>query len=558
MRSSFTATLLIFCIISANAQQDGPHPIPVIKEKDGRHALLVDGKPFLILGGQVHNSSAWPSMMPKVWLAIEALHANTLEVPVYWEQIEPAPGKFDFSLIDTLLKHARTHKTRLVLLWFATWKNGSNHYMPGWMKKEPGKYPNIVGRNGEPIDSPAPDAMATLEADTKAFAAVMRHLKQTDPQRTVIMVQVENEPGSWNSVRDFAPGAQKTFEGPVPAGLLQPALLTALQVPAGSKGSWKEVFGDRADEYFQAWSIARFIGQVAAAGKAEYPLPMYVNAALRDPLTNPPATHYESGGPTDNVIPIWKAAAPGVDILCPDIYLSGTERVLKVLDLYGRPDNPLFVPEAGLIHENAKYLFATLGHGGIGFSPFGIDDNVLAPATADVTGEPAPNGESKEWISSSNIDDHIKKLAPYGDAYAAIAPMMRELAQWIFDNKVRAVVEPEDHSEQKIDLGEWQAAVTFGKGRGYPLQGNTPPTGKLMIIQITSNKFLLTATNCRITFHPLGGNAGKAWQFLKVEEGTYDHGQFHPGRILNGDETDWGGPLFGDKPVILQITLQTR
>jgi len=571
MRLLCLAALLALYTLPAQAQPIPPvhsnpaiHPVPSILEKDGRHALLVDGKPFLILGGQAHNSSAWPAMLPKVWWAIEAMHANTLEVPIYWEQIEPSQGKFDLSLVDTLLTQARTHKVRLVLLWFATWKNGSNHYMPEWMKKEPSTYPNITGRDGETIDSPAPDVQATLDADTKAFAAVMRHLKVADPQRTVIMVQVENEPGSWNSVRNFSPGAQKAFEEAVPAELLKPSILSALQTPVTSAGkggenarpgagSWKEVFGDRADEYFQAWSIARFIGRVAAAGKAEYPLPMYVNAALRDPLTNPPATHYESGGPTDNVLTIWKTAAPAIDILAPDIYLSGTTRVLKVLDLYSQYGNPLFVPEAGLIPENAKYLYATLGNGGIGFSPFGIDDNTLSPAAPTSSHELAPDNDALH--KSSPDEESLHKLTPYGDAYAALSPMMRDLAQWIFEDKVRAVIEPDDHTEQRIDFAGWQACVSFGKGRGYPLPGNTPPTGKLMIIQLSPNKFMITGTNCRITFHPLGKNAGKAWQYLKVEEGTYANGQFRAGRILNGDETDWGGPLFGDKPTILQATL---
>ena len=282
--------------------------------------------------------------------------------------------------------------------------------------------------------------------------------------------------------------------------------------------------------------MARFIGQVAAAGKAEYPLPMYVNAALRDPLTNPPATAYESGGPTDNVIPIWKTAAPAIDILAPDIYLSGSQKILKVIDLYDRPDNPLFVPEAGLIRENAKYLYTVIGHGGIGFSPFGIDDNSVAAANPEA----------------------LQKLAPYVQEYALLAPMMRELAQWCFDGKIYSAVEPEDHAEQTIDLGQWQAAISFGEGRGYPLPGNTPPTGKALIIQLDSNRFLLTGTNCRITFHPKGKNETRAWQYVKVEEGTFTDGQFHPSRILNGDETDWGGPLFSNAPVILQATLQLR
>lgn len=511
--------------------------MPAIIEKDGRHTLLVDEKPFLILGGQAHNSSAWPGMMPHVWTAVETMHLNTLEIPIYWEQVEAQPGKFDFSLIDTLLDQSRKHHVHLVLLWFATWKNGSNHYMPEWMKRDAAKYPNITAKNGQSIDSPSPNVKATLDADIKSFTAMMAYLRKADPQHTVIMVQVENESGAWGSVRDYSPMAQKLFDGPVPVELLKPAILKALNAPIVTSGSWHEVFGDRADEYFHAWSVARFVGQVAAAGKKEYPLPMYVNAALRDPLTNPSANNYESGGPTDNVIPIWKVGAPAIDLLAPDIYLSGSDRILKVLDLYSRRDNPLFVPEVGLSLERAKYLYEVIARGGIGFSPFGIDDNSASETDGKTTG----------------------LLAPFAQEYAVMNPMMRELAQWGFENKIKSVVEREDHAKQTIDLGAWQAVVSFG-GDG---RANAPPvydqtTGKLMVVTLDQNKFLLIGTRCHITFLPTGSNANKAWQYLKVEEGSYENGEFKMLRILNGDETDWGGPGFGAQPTVLQTTLVLR
>ncbi|GGB21345.1 MULTISPECIES: GH35 family beta-galactosidase [Mucilaginibacter] len=534
-QNTLLLTLLLFAGGKTLAQTNDTS-LPKLIEKNGRHAFLVDGKPFLMLGGQAHNSSAWPALTPGVWKSAGAMHLNTLEVPIYWEQVEPQPGRFNFSLVDTLLTQARQHNVHLVLLWFGTWKNGSNHYMPEWMKRDAEKYPNITGKTGKPIDSPSPHSKATLDADIKAFSAVMRYLKQADEQHTVIMVQVENEPGSWDTVRDYSAKAQKLFEGDVPAQLLKPAVLKALNVSEHSKGSWTKVFGDRADEYFQAWSIARFIEQVAAAGKAEYPLPLYVNVALRDPLTNPPATHYESGGATDNVIPIWKVAAPSINLLAPDIYLSGSERVLKVIDLYTRADNPLFVPEAGLMADNAKYFYDVLAHGGIGFSPFGIDDN-----------------------GDSSNDDHLAELlSPFADEYAMAAPMMRELAQWAFENKIKAVVEHEDGAEQSIKLGAWDAIVKFGSGRGGELKPNKDHNGKAMIVSLNENKFIATGTNCRITFRPAGSNTGKAWQYLKVEEGWYDQGVFKSLRILNGDETDWGGPAIGDKPRVLQISLVVR
>jgi hypothetical protein len=516
--------------------QTNMESMPQIIEKDGRHAFLVDGQPFFMLGGQAHNSSAWPGMMPQVWHAVKTMNANTLEIPIYWEQIEPQPGKFDFSLVDTLLKQGREHNVRLVLLWFATWKNGSSHYMPEWMKHDPVKYQVITGRNGQPVDSPSPHTQAGMEADARAFAAVMGHLKSADPQHTVIMVQVENEPGAWGSVRDYSSTAQKIFEGQVPAELLKPTILKALNKPVVSKGTWQEVFGEDADEYFHAWYVAHYIGYVAATGKAVYPLPMYANAALRDPITNPKAGTYESGGPTDNVISIWKAAAPAIDLLAPDIYMAESEKALKVIDLYDRPDNALFVPEIGSGDQYVRYFYSVLSHGGIGFSPFGIDDNGQRETEEETTA----------------------RLGPLAQEYTMAGPMMRELAKWSFEGKIKAVVEREDHAEQTIDLGSWQAIVSFGASGRRTVQTNEHPIGKAMVVQLGENEFVLIGSLCHFTFKPLGANAGKAWQYLKVEEGRYEKGSFKLLRIRNGDETDWGGPRIGAVPAVLHTTLITR
>jgi hypothetical protein len=527
---------------SAPASGRAERPLPRIERTGGRHALIVDGAPFLMLGAQINNSSAWPSALPKVWPAVEYIHANTVEVPIYWEQFEPRPGEFDPSLLATLLAQARDHHVHLVLLWFGTWKNGSGHYMPGWMKRSPERFPRMTGASGRPVDSPSPFAQATLDADTRAFAALMHTLKAMDAEQTVLMVQVENEPGTWGSVRDYSPAAQALFEAPVP-----PELVAALHATAEgmhtspATASWRAAFGDDAEEFFHAWSVARYVGQVAAAGKAVYPLPLYANVALRDPLTPGRPPRYESGGATDNVIAIWKAAAPALDLVAPDIYMSDSPRYLKVLELYDRSDNALFVPETGSGPAYARYFFAAIGHGAIGFSPFGVDYTGYSNAPL---GAPRINEES---------------LAPFALDYRLIAPMDREVARLAYDGKLQAVAEEKDRPSQTLDFGAWQATVSYGLGSFGPGEhppGNPEPTGRALVAELGTDHFLVAGFFCRVDFRARDAQSGRQRQFLRVEEGQYEGGAFRPARIWNGDQTDWG-LNFSSAVQVLDVSLGT-
>jgi len=532
------------------------HPIPRLVENDGRYALLVDGAPFLMLGAQSNNSSDWPATLPKVWPAIEYLHANTLETPIYWEQFEPKQGQFDYSQVDTILAQAREHHVHLVLLWFGTWKNGSQHYMPEWMKLEPERYSHVTNKSGELVDSPSPFATASLEADKRAFTVFMKHLKDADPERTVLMVQVENETGTWRTLRDYSADANKLFDGSVPAEVLK-----AMDKTAATPGAnWEQVFGPEAEVNFHAWAIARYVGQIAAAGKAVYPLPLYVNAALRDPLPPGAPGTYESGGPTDNVLSIWKAEAPAIDILAPDIYISNTEAYLKVLDLYHRPDNALFIPEtSGAVHE-ARFLFSALGLQAIGYSPFGLDYTRTNHPERMVPNEP-----------NAFLD-------PTAQNYQLIGPMMRDVARLNFEGKLQATAEVEGEPTQTLHFGNWDAVVSYGTDGRSPAKGKHDPVGRALIAQLKNNQFLLTGYDCNVDFRPAGteqqrksGNIvvgtgqtpsalidGK-WQhrqFLRVEEGAYENGAFKFQRILNGDQTDWG-LNFSSQQEVLRVSVAT-
>jgi Domain of unknown function (DUF5597)/Beta-galactosidase len=533
---AFVCLVLLACSFSqATFAQSNAHPIPRFEQKDGRYALFVDGAPYLMLGAQANNSSAWPAMLPKVWPAIEYLHANTVELPIYWEQFEPEEGRFDYSLLDTLLAQAREHHVHLVLLWFGTWKNGSSHYIPLWMKSQPERYPKMIGAKGLPVDSPSPFASATLQADVKAFSALMRHLKASDEERTVLMVQVENEPGTWGSVRDYSPAAQNAFEAPVPLELLK-----SLHKTASASENWQQVFGEDAEEFFHAWFVARYIEQIAAAGKAIYPLPLYVNAALRNPFQTTHEHNYETGGATDNVIPIWKAAAPSIDLVAPDIYMEGSAEHLKILDLYERPDNAMFVPETGQSPAYSRYFFAALGHQAIGFSPFGLDYTKY---------DNAP-------IGATQITE--KSLEPFALNYKLVAPMDREIARLNFEGKLKAVVEEKGKPTGSLDFGQWKVTVSYGLGQfgaGDP-PGNPEPTGRALVAQLADNEFLVAGFFCRVDFHVADPTSRKQREYFRVEEGSYENGTFKPIRIWNGDQTDWG-LNFASVPQVVRVVVGT-
>ncbi|HTV78224.1 MAG TPA: beta-galactosidase, partial [Steroidobacteraceae bacterium] len=366
--------------------------LPHLEKRGAATQLVVDGAPVLLLGGELHNSSASSlRYLEPVWPRLAAMHLNTVLAPVAWETIEPQEGRFDFGTVDGLLDGARRQHLRLVILWFGAWKNTFSTYAPAWVKTDPERFARVRMRDGRGTDRLSPFSANVRDADARAFARLLHHLRDVDARtHTVLMVQVENEVGVIPESRDHAPAAESAFAAAVPASLLHylqqhratlhPQLRAAWEgAGAKSAGSWQELFGATplTDDLFMAWQYASAIEQVAAAGKREYPLPMYANAALVRP--NYVAGQYNSGGPLPHSIDVWHAAAPSLDFLSPDVYFN---EFAQWASQYARPDNPLFIPEAqggATAAANALYAFGHLA--AVGFSPFGIDDDD-APAGA--------------------------------------------------------------------------------------------------------------------------------------------------------------------------------
>ena len=533
------------------AASQSRHDLPQVVTQNGRHAFLVDGKPFLMLGAQTNNSANYPAALDKVWPVVDAMHANTLGIPVAWEQIEPEEGHFDFSYLDVLIRQAAEREVKVVLLWFATWKNNAPHYAPAWIKLNNQRFPRVITRDGRTLNSLSPHGEQTLAADKRAFEALMTYLRDNDPAHQVIMVQVQNETGTYGSKRDYSPLANSLFKQPVPDTLL--ARMNK------QPGTWAEVFGDDADEIFHAWSIARYVDEIAQAGKAIKPLPMNVNVALRNPFN--PGSGYSMGGPTDNVIDVWKAGAPHIDMISPDIYFRDHKTVKRVLELYSREDNPLFVAEIGNDQPYARYFFSTLGHQGIGFAPFGMDYT----------------GYANYPLGAKTVNDDT--IAPFAEIYGLMQSWSGVWAMLSLEHQVWGVAEPHDSSKdekvwnanvsqakgespaysQLLDLGNWDAEVSYGRPMFWidPPAGNHPASGGALIAKLSDDEFLVTALRARVTFTPSKEIASLPVMIERVEEGHFDEqGNWIFERVWNGDQTDWG-LNFNDEPHILKVKMTT-
>ena len=532
MKQQAILTLLATALLAAGCgspKADVTQPSPHLEKRGEVTQLIVRGKPFLALGCELGNSSSSSAeYMEPHWKALKQTGVNTVLAVVTWEMIEPQQGKYDFSSLDRIVAEARENGMKLCILWFGSWKNGTSSYQPLWVKKDTERYPLAQTPEGKKLPILSTLGTATRDADAAAYRAMMAHLREIDArEQTVVMMQIENEVGLHGHPMDYCPQAREAFSGEVPQQLLSylkdhkdkllPETLQAWeQGGCATSGSWEQVFGKnwRCEEIFMAWNYASYINHIAAEGKKEYDIPVFVNAWIVQPEDSR-AGNYPSGGPQAQNHDIYRAAAPDIDILSPDIYLDDFPEILQ---LYSRSGNPVFVPEsrdgqAGA--ANAAYAIGQLA--AIGYSPFGFERRALAESNTTFCELYHLLDGASEEILSAQAEGRI------GGAWLKGSSPQR----------LKSSVELGDY------IIEFELVSSGRRNGGAPqLTGGTYDPNAIgygIVIQQDTDKFFVIGSNTRVTFRPKEGEATIG--LADVREGFYENGEWKQLRMLNGDET---------------------
>ncbi len=508
--------------------------IPVVKtDAKGIPTLYVDDKPFFARSGEIHNSSSSNAeyMKNEVWPKLRGMNMNSVIAPIYWELIEDEEGIYDFSSVDSLIEQAREENMKLILLWFGLWKNSESMYVPGWMKRDTKTYWHVRKASGEAINTISPMCRPAIEKDKACFAAIMKHIRKIDEnETTVITMQIENEIGILGTECDFGSEAKEAFAKEIPSEM---AMLFE------KTGNWKEAFGEDAEEYFMAYWYAKAIEEITKAGQAEYPIPCYANAWLEQyPWYK---GSYPTGGPVKSVHKIWKALAPSLFTIGPDIYVA---YCADVMDEYSYEGNPLFVPEIRKDAVAASYcLYAFLAKNAICFSPFGVEDLALDPSQIQKP--------PMEVMIALNIDPSALDTTGSRDKLAAAYGMMKNVEPLYLEYRgtdhLKAAVR---HGEN--DFGTFLRFENYDLAVAYSPRMSGKPLGSIAVFELTKDRFLLIGTESSLTFKVKPGEDAHV-AYIRLEEGTLTDGVWERGRVMNGDENM--SIKFGDMPGVMLVEL---
>lgn len=487
--------------------------MPQIVRVNGQPRLLVDGQPFLMLGLQWDCESCFSrELMNPLFAPAAAMGANTVALPVYWREIEPTPDQFDFSMVDERLYQARANQLRVILLWFATWKNACTFYAPAYINEDSATYPKALDRVGQQTVSLCPSSEATWQRDRHALVALMEHLREVDDAHTVILFQVENEPGIVGSDRCYCSVCNERF--------------------AAEK--WESTWGVHAAEAFSAASIASYIDRLAEAAKKVYALPLYVNVALPAAVGGIPGQYF-SGGAVPEMLSLFRQHAPHLDLIGPDPYRTSYRDFHRFCQIYSADDNPLYIAEHSSSPEGRaeRNVFYAIGqYGALGFDVWAIDASFpdrFAPPLVDPIGG--------EWAK------HAYWLR---DSYTAIGRAIHPIVEAQGTERIfTCIQEPAESSTG------WAA-----QGCDVMVAYHDPEqAARGLLIQEQPDVFLLIGVGFTVQFRRPRPD-GRPVPVVSAEWGRYEGNRWVMIRPVRRESIETkGNPLFMLEPGVMRVTL---
>ena len=496
--------------------------LPQIKRFNGGYMFFVEGRPYIMLAAEVHNSAASsPEYMKIVWERVKELNCNTLLAPVYWNMIEKQENEFDFNMVERLIIEARANRVKLVLLWFGSWKNSLSIYAPNWVKLDLDRFPRVESEAGMKTKILSMFKSDILSVEINAFKTFMKFIKDFDEkEQTVLAIQVENEVGILGLPRDFKKEANEAYKGYVNDDLIENNKSNSTKnLIAAENGNWEEVFRENAAEAFMCVNYAAYMDKLARAGKEVYRLPLFTNVWLKG--EGEEAGIYPSGGPEPEMIGIWRAVAPNLDFLSPDIYTFDFD---KTAALYSREDNPLFIPETRRDKWAIPNLYVAIGkYNTLCYSPFGAES--IGEDKSFITGILHTDVNDKN-VSSEAVKDYLSK------SYRLFSHMIPIITEYYGTDKMTGFSQKAGESEYKCHIGKYLLNIEFY----HKIDDNNefiPGAG--MVIQIAADELLFIGYGYRVELESL--NEGKQLDFLSLEKGIYDeYCNWKVYMDLNGDE----------------------
>ena len=513
---------------------------------DMKNGFLTDekGQAFMPLGLQAHNSSTGTELIQKAIHAVQLYGGNCLETPIYWYQIEPEMDQYCMELVRNTIDQVRAAGLKLILLWFGTSKNGHPNYVPEYIKLHPETYKLAVGTDGAVLPALSPHCRETLERDKKAFRKVMEFLKAYDEeQKTVVAVQIENEMGCGGTDRDYSELAEADYWKEIPDVLKDVQLEDSgcdRMSCEGKMSPWRKQFGRHAHEAFCAWYHAEYIGEIAAAGKEIYPVDLLTNVMVGESGYEEAGLCYNSGAAVGRVLDIWKAGAPALDFIGPDIYNQNRREYERICSRYDREDNPLFIPESPISDEaNAmNAIIAAAKYGATGICCFGAESAL------------DENGNLLETAESMALT--IRTLR-------AIEPL---LIKYRKTGRVHAIAEDEFETSHYLKLDHYHVIAHFLHSHpmylGYMQdtkseagKQKTQVRGRGILVETDEHEFFLAGAGIALDFikrpdpadedsyRKLSSRYSGQLNFLSVEEGHFENGKWVTDCYRNGDETNY-------------------